>query len=112
MFKLRRQHLNLHVTSALLMAVEPCLNKAWVCLALQVSQCYKADQGLPNVNPFTYDTTGTFVLSLLGQFIGKLRLALLGPPPPFCGQCCGRVQWCQAVYATFELSWGVGSHAN
>lgn len=37
----------------------------------QVSQCYKGDQGKPNDSPFTYATTGTFLLSMLIQAVGE-----------------------------------------
>ena len=40
-------------------------------MLLQVSQCYKEDQGLPNESPFTFATTGTFLLSMLGQALGQ-----------------------------------------
>ncbi|GAB4821282.1 hypothetical protein N2152v2_008328 [Parachlorella kessleri] len=42
-----------------------------------VSQCYKGDQGLPSVSPWTYTTVGTFLVSLLVQAVAYSALTLL-----------------------------------
>lgn len=67
-----------------------------------MSQCYKSDQGQPDLSPFTYDATGVFLLCLLGQGAG---VAARDCTTTLCAVPAARQSGLVRIHARLLLQW-------